>query len=286
MAIADCGLRISDRVPRRARLLLTLSFFLFPFSFFAACASVPVYPDPTPGEGQILVELKGIPRDGVKGPVRETVRDDYSSHSESVEKGKAFERVKYDQLEDVLTLLTRADGEDVYAIHFTFGTDDGTTLTLTRDGFTSDGKLRRQVPLNLCGWFWLYLNNDLDVPVEFYLEHENGGLTAITVPAKSTHKGRLPPGVHDLTCDQVGSAGCRVVATSGGALSYYTHDAEVSELGRYVNGFFNDLRPSEYDIVVYPPRLPEVRKRVTVEAGKRTTVIAELTVNHLPKAVR
>jgi hypothetical protein len=246
---------------------LAIGHLLFAVVAMAGCASAPVYPDPIPGQGQLLVELKGIPREGVKGPKQETIRDEYSSHTESVEKGKAFERVKYDKLRDVLVVLEDAAGKTIARHEHEPAIP---TLILGPKGFACAQYGADPMILST-----VEVTNTRDSDVDLMADGSNGQFKVVHAPAGKTVDLELDPGVYELTCDADESTLCRVIVTETGFIWRGTSDDAA---------FWAGLEPGEYNLAIYAPRLPVVHKTVTVESGKRATGSAELTVNHLPKA--
>jgi hypothetical protein len=70
-----------------------------------ACSSARSYPEPAGNDGQILVQLEGKPREGVKNPKTVEEREEYSISRRSVEQGRSFERVDYDSIDDVVVVI-------------------------------------------------------------------------------------------------------------------------------------------------------------------------------------
>lgn len=257
--IQDSGFRVLDwRSVSLAALCLVC---------LAGCGGMPSFPDPKPGQGQIVVELKGEPRAGVTGPARETVMDEYEVSSRSVEEGEAFERVDYDAIEDVVVILDAASsGRRSTA-------PNQATVEIDEAGFSHSQLLlagvselptsllisnSRRIELNVFGF------SDTDEYVEVTIEPGQTG--RIEMP---------PPGRYELMCDEDEGLHCTLFVT---ATSY----AWIGSSDEFP--FFNGLAPGSYEVSVFAPRLPEIVKAVDVAAGKRTKVIAELTVNDLPKA--
>lgn len=240
-------------------------------AMLSGCASTPSYPDPQPGEGQVLVNLKGVPRQGVKGPKRDTVRDDYSTSVESIEQGKNFERVRYDRLPDVVVLLETANGSPVHppapGVQAT-----GSVLTLGKKGFD-----HVQCCVNHGATMALTVRNERQTAVDLFFDGEAGTFATLHLEAGKEGSIKLGRGIHDVTCDQEESAACRVFVTLEGELWCGTSEQQA---------FFGSLQPGDYEVSVYAPRLPVVRNHVQVSGGQRAQVTAELTVNALPKAGR
>ena len=68
------------------------------------CAGAPGYSEPQGSHGQLLVKLKGEPKKGLRGPRRDDIPEDYDFDLESGEQGRAFERVDYRDLPDVVVI--------------------------------------------------------------------------------------------------------------------------------------------------------------------------------------
>lgn len=237
----------------------------------SSCASGPSFPDPQPGKGQIMVSLKATPKAGVTGPRKDRVVDDYATSQQSVERGRQFERVKYDAVPDVVVLCSGGTGPRSAA------------LVAGKDGLDHD-----QLALSLAG---------AETPAKVSIANRRDtALTFVAVPRDTEVLGAGPPGsamiaditvapgqtatlnlvaaaIYDLSCDEDENLSCVVYVTNAGAWIGSTRD----------KAFFDGLAPGEYDLVVYGPRLPVVRKTARVAAGARTQADAELTVNGLKR---
>jgi hypothetical protein len=239
----------------------------------SACATGPNYPDPQPGYGQILVKLNGVPKDGVGGPKRVEVRGEYSSMFESVEQGKAFERVDYDDIEDVVVVLRPVPPATLGPVNQAFVS----TLTLDQSGFShaqvpATGKMTMTMQSSL----FLRIANRRDTPVTIYGYSDGDASFEIEVPANGEEQvSGISAGVYDVFCLEDESVHCRLIAEIEGNTWY----------GPSRHGAFFGLLPDgEYEIHVYASRLPVRVARASVTLGKRTQVSVDLTVNHLPKA--
>ncbi|MBX3473868.1 MAG: hypothetical protein KF754_05755 [Planctomycetes bacterium] len=237
----------------------------------AACSSAPALPDPAPGMGQILVSLKAVPKEGVKGPRRERVQDDYASSSHSVESGKQYQRVKYDAIADTVVLCSGGSGPRSAAL--VAGKDglDHTQVALSLAGGTGPAEVsvtnRRAAPLT-------FVAVPRDVEVVGAKGAGSARILDITVaPGQTAKLAIASTAIYDLTCDEDETLACVVYVTGAGAWIGATDQ----------KAFFADLQPGDYDIVVYGPRLPVVRKTVKVVAGQRAQTEAELSVNRLHK---
>jgi hypothetical protein len=228
-----------------------------------SCAS---YPEPLGEIGQILVRLRGEPKKGVGGA--ET--GGYGVAPESVDQGGAFERVDYGDLQDVVVVVdpggTLPEGVPGPA-------PVAAALHLGKDGFNRLQLLA--VTAGPGGAASFTLSNQRDSAVHIFGSSETGALFEAAVDAKARRSIRVSEvGRYDIYCDEDESLHCVLFVTDRPAW-----------IGSSRSGaFFDDLRPGEYAVTVYPPRLPKWFKRVTVTAGQRATLTAPLTVNNLPQA--
>lgn len=234
----------------------------------AACGTTQKLPDPAPGTGQIVVRLEGAAREGVRGPAREDKVGEYEITSESVEKGRDFERVNYGAIEDVVVLCSSGSGP--------------TRQTLPIGPF---GPERKQLALSLSGTepAILQLNNRREdtqtiwaVPRDEFagMSYEAAPALDITVAAKGSAELKINlPGVYDLFCDEDEYFECTVYVVVGGSWTGPSNEPAV----------FNNLNPGSYDLIVIPPRLPVQKHKATVTVGQRSEVKARLTVNTLPR---
>ncbi len=237
-----------------------------------ACATGPNYPDPQPGYGQILVKLNGVPKEGVTGPKREEVRGEYSSMLESVEQGKAFERVDYESIDDVVALLKDASSATT---GFIAPLGSG-TLTVEEAGFDRLQVVSLAVAAKGTRPPSLTVTNMRATPVTIYGYSDDNRGFEVEVPANSTAEASVVgSGLFDVFCLEDPDLHCRwIVATEGWVWQ------GPSEHG----AFFDELRGGDYEIHVYAPRLPVRTARASVTLGKRTQIAVDLTVNDLPKA--
>lgn len=234
----------------------------------AACGTTQKLPDPAPGTGQIVVRLEGAPREGVRGPAREEKLGEYEITSESVEKGRDFERVNYGAIEDVIVLCNSGSGP--------------ARQTLPIGPF---GPERKQMALSLSGNqpAVVQINNRREgaqtiwaVPrAEFAgMLYEAAPALDITVAAKASAELKFTqPGVYDLFCDEDEYFECTVFVVAGGSWTGPSNEPAV----------FNNLNPGSYELIVIPPRLPVQQHKATVTVGQRSEVKARLTVNALPR---
>lgn len=253
--ISNCELRIASRV---LPALLALGCL-------AGCAGMPSFPDPEPGQGQIVVDLKGEPREGVGGPARETVIDGYSVGSQSVEQGKRFERVDYDAIEDVVVIVGAASGRRSTA-------PSAAAVEITGDGFSRSQLLlagNSSLPNTLT------VTNRRDDELTVFAFSDTDEYFEVTIKPGETGKvGRLAAGRYQMMSDEDEDLYCVLFVT----------EARLAWIGPSDDyPFFDGLAPGEYELRVYAPRLPEWSKLVNVTAGERTIVAARLTVNELPK---
>lgn len=234
------------------------------------CAGARSYPEPQGSNGQILVNLKGEPKKGLRGPNRQNLPgEEYDIDSESVEQGRAFERVDYRNVPDVVVV---ADPGRALRGNIPGPATAVAALELDKDGFSrvqllaAAGGPRGDANFTLLnrrsGTVHIYGINEADACFEATV----GANARSTVHVSET-------GRYDIFCDEDESLHCVLFVTDRPAW-----------IGSSDSGaFFDELPPQEYTVTVYPPRLPQWRKKVTVTAGKRTTLTATLTVNNLPK---
>lgn len=234
----------------------------------AACGTAQKLPEPAPGTGQVVVRFEGAPREGVRGPVREDKVGEYEITSESVEKGRDFERVNYGAIEDVVVLCSSGGGPGRQILPIgPFGPE------------------RRQLALSLSGEqpSVLQLNNRREQPQTIWAVPRNDfeGISSqgapvldVAVPAKAGAELKFSkPGIYDLYCDEDDYFECTVYVVVGGSWTGPSNEPAV----------FNNLNPGAYDLFVIPPRLPVQKLSAKVAPDQRTEVKAKLTVNALPR---
>lgn len=240
--------------------------------FVGACSSTPSYPPPQSGSGQILVQLNGQPREGIGGPKREEVVEEYSTSRESVEQGKAFERVDYDEIEDVVAVIDTGVPTLPDVPLKPFFTPE---FRLDEEGFDRSQYLAVKNRRGPKGRVSIAVHNTLDRDVLVFGVNADDDFFELTVS-----KGALATvsfsaaGRYDVYCEADESFHCVLLVAEGPYAWIGTSDE---------SAFFDHLPPGSYDVTVYAPRLPAWNRRVTVTAGKRETVTADLTVNDLPK---
>ncbi|MCB9931960.1 MAG: hypothetical protein H6841_00900 [Planctomycetes bacterium] len=233
----------------------------------AGCGSTPHYPPPQGGNGQILVQLNGEPKQGAPKAKMGEVRDDYNIRRESIEQGKAFERVDYDALEDVVVIVSGGTTSLVSA------PPAATELELDDDGFN---RAQMLVVIRAGGKSASFtLHNQRKQAVHVYGFNERDGSFEGEISAGALGTVNVSQaGRYDVYCEEDDSLHCVLFVTDGDRAWIGNSDADA---------FFDDLPAGEYEVRVYPPRLPAWTKTVEVTAGKRETLTAELTVNNLPK---
>lgn len=235
------------------------------------CGGMPSFPDPQPGRGQIVIELQGEPREGVTGPVKETEIEEYQIKRVSVEQGKAYERVDYDEIEDVIVILNA----DVPTLRDVPAPDSRPrVLTISDDGFDRSQIATSSVASGRKSWSIITVVNERDQDLTLYGFSNDGASFEVLAPAngKATAK-TLHSGTYEIYCDEDETLSCTWYATKG--------NVWIGPSDEYP--FFDYLPSGEYEICVYAPRLPEWSKIVKVTAGQRTSITAKLTVNDLPE---
>jgi len=227
----------------------------------AGCKSTPVYPDPQPGESQIVVRLQAIPKVGVRGP--KVKRDGYTFTS--AEKGRRYTRVEYGNLPDIAVMLTGSNLPKMGpAIR-------STQLVIDKNGFD-----RGQVLLGPDGTTHLVLHNRRPEAISvFCVGVGTDGFDVDIDPGQSARVTLRNPGTYEIVCDGVGTWTATAIVAETGFAQMGISDDEV---------FFDHLSPGTYGVKVIAPRLPVWTGTVRVEAGKRVVVDTAVTVNTLPKA--
>lgn len=242
-------------------------------ALLAGCAMAPSYPDPKPDHGQIVVLLKGVPREGVKPPAREAFQDDYASRAESVERGNAYQRVRYDEIHDVVAYLWRTDGTSIAEPPLDLGKAQTPAIPVGVSGFGT----AQEVYVDFGGTIVAEFDNDLGQAIDLFFEGSHGAMQTLTLKPGAKNHIKLPTDFYVVTCDQLAGTSCRLYGTSAGKLWHGQSGDQA---------FFDGLAPGEYQLTVFAPRLPVVQRTVSVKAATRKTVTAELTVNVLPKFAR
>jgi hypothetical protein len=250
---------------------------VFACLLLGACSSTPSYPDPGPDRGQILVSFRGEPRDGVRGPKFESVILDYGTARESIEQGESFERVDYNEIEDVVVLLTagQSRGPLGFPADTPIGDGPATVLTVTDRGFD-----KVQVATGVSPQFRrlvtrLTIRNQRGEALTIYGLSDEGGSFEVAVPGKGEATVTLmEEGVYEVFCDEDESLQCTWYAVISGLVWSGSSDR---------GAFFDNLDPGPYHVTVYAPRLPVWTGRANVKAGMRETLTAGLSVNDLPE---
>jgi len=261
------------RQNRFGRRIIFAAHLLLAMATLASCASAPSLPDPQPGKGQIVVKLKATPKEGVTGPKKERVQDDYATSHDSVEGGKQFQRVKYDAIADTVVLCSGGTGPRSASLVAGKDSLDHSQLALSLGTGTEPGTVSITNERASALTFVAVPREDDVVGVK-----SGGGESArivdLTVAPGATAKLSLAvAAIYDVTCDEDEKLACVVYVTNGGAWIGTTKEW----------AFFDGLAPGEYDLIVYGPRLPVVRATAKVSAGQRSETQAELTVNRLHK---
>jgi len=238
----------------------------------AGCGSTPTYPQPAGDNGQILVQLQGTAKEGAPKAKTREVRGEYTTGRQSVEQGKAFERVDYGGLEDVVVVL-----EHPTIVRTGPGDMSRTAeITLGEEGFD------RSQYLSIMGWTAgdklgcaISVLNQLKTEIHLYGFNQFDQSFEATVSAGAMAMFRIAePGRYEVYCEEDETLHCVLFAEAGPYCWIGSSDDDA---------FFDNLPPGAYQVHVYAPRLPAWSRKVKVTAGKRETLTAELTVNNLPK---
>jgi predicted small lipoprotein YifL len=252
----------------RYGLLLVISWLL------AACGTRgPVYPDPAPHEAQLVVQLHGEPREGVRRPARRTVREGYTTRLVTDEDGAAFERVDYSRIEDVVVL--------VHPLSFA-GKHLPASWTETLDiEFTDEGFSRMQYLGDRTGHLRVHNHRTRDVTIFGHSELEEfferlipaGGSAVIDLQVNLA--GPLDLGrTFELYCEEDETARARLFVVGRDSQGWIGNSDEEAFFVRFVTG-------SPVSVHVYAPRLPVWHGTAELERGTRTTIQAQLSVNLL-----
>lgn len=238
----------------------------------AGCKSAQTFPQPTADEGQVLVTLTGVPKTGVTGPKSEST-DIYSNSEMSVERGKRFERVDYDEIENVVVILERVDGEGLVSNGgFSFGNIE---ILIDDDGF-----MHGQYSIVDGDRNAVEIHNKTGDAINVFGINEKDASFSFSIP-KGKYKSLEPSffdnpnhgGKWTISIDEMADVMGDITVVNG--LSWVGSSDE--------GAFFGNLEAGEYIVRVIAPRLPEVTKTLTVTKGKRSTVAVKLTVNGLPR---
>jgi hypothetical protein len=239
----------------------------------SACGSTRKLPEPQADRGQILVNLLGKPKEGVGGPKTEEERSEYSMSRTSNERGRAFERVDYNNIADVVVIVRR-NGVEPSGPFTLNGETKLPELTVTEEGFdhqqllavlrTTGGKTAAKIKIN----------NESGQKINAFGFNEKDGFDVEIAAGGSAEASVSMAGVYEIYTEQHEFAVC-VLHVTGSDEAWFGATEEAA--------FFDNLTPGEYSITVYPPRLPEWTHTLTVKPAKRETIDAELTVNVLHK---
>jgi len=243
----------------RCLLLLSIAAML------AACGTRQVLPEPQPHESQVVVELHGEAREGVTGPKRRTVRQNYATTMVSIEDGANYERVDYGRIDDVVVLLNvarnGARGTEAPA-------GSGTSADSAR--ITAQGFDRQQLLVRPGDT--VRFTNGTKEPVFIYGFNEDDVFFEVEVAPGAEGSVKPGRGIYEVFCEQHEHATLRL----------FVHELGwIGDSDRHA--FFPDVAPTEYEVRVYAPRLPAWTGRVSAAPGTRAVANAELTVNTLPR---
>jgi hypothetical protein len=240
----------------------------------AACGTRgPVYPDPEPHEAQLVVQLHGEPREGVRRPTRRTVRDGYTTRLVTDEDGAAFERVDYNRIEDVVVMVWPL------AI-ITTGVQASWTETLDIE-FTDSGFSRMQYLGERTGHLRVHNRRTEDVTIfghgagdEFFEKLIPAGDSAVidlpVVQAIPLDFG----GTFELYCEEDENAGARLFVVGRDAQGWIGNSDEEAFFVHFITEW-------PVSVQVFAPRLPVWHGTAELERGARTTIQAHLSVNRL-----
>ncbi|KAF0243412.1 MAG: hypothetical protein FD180_3396 [Planctomycetota bacterium] len=237
---------------------------LLALSVFAAGCGGKEYPQPKPDRAQLLVKLAARAKEGVKGPKGDS-GDGYSSAGMSPERAKCYERVDYDDLEDIAVLLKGSS----------LG-DGGPAPTSARLTISNDGPDHRLVLLGPKKHTQLTLRNSMKVTLTLGCMGPSGdGFLTSVPPGQEGVVTLSDPGIYELNCDEDECLHVTLVVAP-------TTWAALGKSGDEV--FFDGVVPGEIDVVIQAPRLPDVSRRVSATAGIRATVDAEVSVNRMEES--
>lgn len=242
-------------------------------AMIAGCESTPNYLPPTADECQVLIRLQGQPKTGVTD-AKEEVTDLYSGETMSVENGKKYERVDYDEIENVIVILERVDGSNVmlrgssrqHDIDVDFD-EDGFSIEspIVLDSTTSSVTFRNQSSSAM----HVFGVNGKDISFELKVEANRNRQAPLVLAKGLSHHNTW-----ELSIDENDDSTLLIIVTNG--ISWTGASDE--------QAFFEKLVEGEYILRVIAPRLPEVRTSFIAVKGERKTVDIKLTVNNLPKA--
>lgn len=248
----------------------SITILLLAFSVgLAGCKSAQIFPQPTVDEGQVLVTLTGVPKAGVTGPSEE-ISDSYSGDTMSVERGKRFQRVDYDEIENVVVILERIDGTEIKANNLPAASID----------FDEDGFISPFYTFKLVDDYLKLQNKSDDTLTVFFASRSDLAFDFVEKPNTESDVDSKyfmqsdTIGEWTITIDEIDSAQATLLTTFG--LAWIGSSDE--------QAFFGNLDDGEYIVKVIAPRLPVVTRTLTVTKGKRSAVNVKLTVNGLPKS--
>ena len=219
------------------------------------------YPQPKPDKAQVLVKLAARAKEGIKGPKGDT-GDSYSSAGSDPQKAKCYARVDYADLEDIAVFLKGAGlGEGGPA-------PKAAMLTISNDG--PDHRLVLLGPKKMTQ---LTIRNRMNVTLTLGCMGQGGdGFLTSVSPGKEGVVTLSDPGCYELNCDE---DECLLVTLIVAPTSW----AALGKSGEDV--FFDGVTPGELEVVIQAPRLPDVLRKVSLAAGGRATVNAEVSVNKM-----
>lgn len=227
----------------------------------AAGCGGPSHPPPAADRAQVVVELEARAKEGVRGPKGDS-GDSYSSAGRDPERARNYARVDYGDLPDIAVMLA---GPGL--------PDGGPAPKAARLRIGPDGADHRLLLLGPRNSTVLTLENATGAALTLGCWGAGSDGFVATVPAGREAQATLSaPGSYELTCDERDDVRVTVIVapTSWAALGR-SNDSVV----------FDGLPPGDYELVVQAPRLPEVRRKVSAPAGKRTSVTVRPSVNEM-----
>lgn len=240
--------------------MIRWSALILTAGMLSACGGTQKYPAPAEGRSQILVEVKAQRRAGVKNP--RSVGKGYGYGSVRQSAGRQYTMVDYRRMGDISVTLSGAglDGNGP--------APRDATVSANIKGLT------RQIVLLAPGeGSKLTITNGRPGKITFFCLGDSGDGFDVTVPPRESRTvGLKDPGYYEVNCEEDETLNFHVLVAEN------SYAIMVRSNG---HAFFDNLPPGEYVVTVTAPRLPPWSKTVRVEAGRRETVQATVSVNNL-----